>query len=74
MRPSTALLLAALLAPAALAAAAEPPEWQVYRSNIRDMPVGDGTSTVGDVLGPFLDHQFDLPLEFMRRAQVGGSG
>jgi hypothetical protein len=53
---------------AAAGDAAEAPEWAVYRKNLKAMRVGKGT--VGDALGAFLDHEFDLPLEFLRRAQV----
>jgi len=51
----------------------EAPEWSVYRANIKAMQCpGVKGGTVGDALGAFLDYKFDLPLEFMRRAQVGG--
>lgn len=78
-RSTAALLSAALLAGAAAlvlmapapAAAAEAPEWGIYRSNLKSMQAaGVKGGTVGDALGTFLDYQFDLPLEFMRRAMV----
>ncbi|KAI8469583.1 MAG: SGNH hydrolase-type esterase domain-containing protein [Monoraphidium minutum] len=70
MTAAALLVLAALLAAAApRASAAEAPEWEVYRSNVKAIPIGNGASTVGKALGAFLDYEFDLPLEFMRRAQ-----
>jgi hypothetical protein len=65
-----ALLLLAALACGG-ARAAEAPEWEVYRSNVKATQcAGVKGGTVGDILGSFLDYEFDLPLEFMRRAQV----
>lgn len=64
-----ALACAAALLPAA--AAAESPEWSVYRSNIKQMQCpGVKGGTVGEALGAFLDYNFDLPLEFYRKAMV----
>jgi hypothetical protein len=66
---AAAALLALLLV--AAPAAAESPEWAVYRSNLARLPAGaNGKATVGDELGGLLDYQFDLPIEFMRRAQA----
>jgi hypothetical protein len=63
-----AVLVAVLLATVALAI--EPAEWAVYRGNIAKLPAANGAATVGETLGAFLDYKFDLPMEFMRRAQV----
>ncbi|KIZ07114.1 hypothetical protein MNEG_0835 [Monoraphidium neglectum] len=62
-----AVLVAVLLATVALAI--EPAEWAVYRGNIAKLPAANGAATVGETLGAFLDYKFDLPMEFMRRAQ-----
>jgi len=62
-----ALAVAALMV--ACVSAAESPEWSIYRKNLKAMRVGD--KTLGDALGAFLDYEFTLPLEYMRRSQVG---
>ncbi|KAI8475679.1 MAG: SGNH hydrolase-type esterase domain-containing protein [Monoraphidium minutum] len=69
MRANALLAWGALVLLAAAAAAAGAPEWDVYRSNLKAMRAGSGKATVGDALGALLDYEFDLPLEFMRRAQ-----
>lgn len=69
MLATGALTLVATLVLVASVAALEPSEWTVYRTNIKSMQVASSKKTVGDTLGKFLDHEFDLPLEFMRRAQ-----
>lgn len=67
------LALVAVTLLAVTVGAIESPEWAVYRDNIKSMRVGGANqaTTVGDALGDFLNYEFDLPLEFMRRAQVG---
>lgn len=73
--PAAALLaLAAAALLVAAASAAEAPEWSVYRKNLKAMTVGSAKTTVGEALGPLLDYEFNLPLEFMRRSQVGNRG
>jgi hypothetical protein len=64
---AAALLALGLAAPAA--AAGEPPEWAVWRRNVKAMRAVGG-STIGEILGPFLDYEFSLPMHVMRRAQV----
>lgn len=65
------LLLAAFAGPTA--AAGEPSEWGVWRSNVKSMQAaGVKGGTVGDALGAFLDYEYSLPMEFMRRAMVRG--
>ena len=65
------LVIAAALC-AAPALAEEAPEWGTYRSNLKAMRCNGANKgdTIGEVLGPLLDYQFNLPLEFMRRSQV----
>jgi hypothetical protein len=77
-RPAVALALLALALAAAVAAppkqgAREAPEWGVYRKNLKALRLPNGKAA-GDVLGPLLDYEFSLPMEFIRRAQVGGGG
>ncbi|GBF91596.1 hypothetical protein Rsub_04336 [Raphidocelis subcapitata] len=72
-RPALALALLALALVAAAAAPPKPqspeaPEWGVYRKNIKALRLPNGRA-VGDLLGPLLDYKFDLPMEFIRRAQ-----
>jgi hypothetical protein len=69
---AAAVVLLALAAPASAAAkqaGPEPPEWAVWRKNVKAMRAVGG-STIGEILGPFLDYEFSLPMHVMRRAQV----
>jgi hypothetical protein len=72
------LALLALFAAAALAAPSdpvlpEPQEWAIYRKNLKARECPAAKTTCGEALGAFLDHEFQTPMEFIRRGQVGGN-
>lgn len=64
---SALLCVVALLCLSQFTAAAESPEWQVYRQNLKALTAGN--ETVAESLGPLLSWEFSLPLEFIRRGQ-----
>ena len=40
--------------------------------NLKAMRVAGSQQTLGEALGAFLDYEFTLPLDFIRRSQVQG--
>lgn len=77
LAPMAGILLLSLLMLARVGSALESPEWATLKANVASMRVAstNGSSnaasgaTVGEALGPVLDWQYSLPLQYVRQGQ-----